>query len=302
MLTDQIFPGETDLIISRRAVQSWWALCVAFAAGGALAADAPQSPFGAQMPEKPFQPVMGQAGKDVVWVPTPFVLVEKMLDVAKVTPKDFVMDLGSGDGRNIIAAAKRGARGLGVEYNPDMVALSKRTAEQEGVADKAMFVQGDMYEADISKATVLALFLLPENLELLKPKFLALRPGTRIVLNGFAINDWDPDETQQADGDCGAWCTAHLYIVPAKVAGTWRLPAGELKLQQNFHMLSGTLSTGGTVAPISNGRVRGNHVSFTAAGINYVGSVNGEAMSGKMKGSAAGAWTAVRAGGKKAEG
>src|SRR6188474_499670 len=124
-------------------------------------------------------PFVGQPGKDVIWVPTPYVLVEKMLDLAKVTPQDFVMDLGSGDGRNIIAAAKRGARALGVEYNPDMVEFSKRTAAAAGVAERAMFVQGDMYEADISQATVLALFLLTENLNRLAPKFLSLRPGTR---------------------------------------------------------------------------------------------------------------------------
>jgi SAM-dependent methyltransferase len=274
---------------SRRAVQSFLVLCFAVVAGAAAAA---------QEAQKPFAPVEGQAGKDVVWVPTPFALVEKMMDVAKVTLKDFVMDLGSGDGRNIIAAAKRGARGLGVEYEPEMVELSQRTAEKEGVADKAKFVRGDMYEADISQATVLALFLLPENLERLTPKFLALRPGSRIVLNGFAIPDWDADETARADGDCGAWCTAHLYIVPAKVAGTWRLPAGELTLEQKFQTVSGTLAAGGTRSPISNGRLRGDRISFTVAGVNYVGRVNGDAMSGKMKGSAAGAWTAVRGGAK----
>jgi SAM-dependent methyltransferase len=274
---------------SRRAVQLLSALCFVFVGGIAAVAEEPP---------KPFMPVEGQAGKDVVWVPTPFTLVEKMLDMAKVTPQDFVMDLGSGDGRNIIAAAKRGAHGVGVEYNPEMVELSRRTAEKEGVADKATFVQGDMYEADISRATVLALFLLPENLDRLKPKFLALRPGTRIVMNGFAIPDWSPDETQQADGDCGAWCTSLLYIVPAKVAGTWRLPAGELTLDQKFQTVSGTLTAGGTRTPIANVRLRGDRISFTAGGVNYVGRVNGDAMSGKTKGSAAGAWTAVRGGAK----
>src|SRR5829696_6772237 len=112
-----------------------------------------------------YEPTPGQAGKDVVWVPTPQELVEKMLDMAKVGPQDIVMDLGSGDGRNVVAAAKRGARAYGFEYNPDMVALSRRRAEEAGVADKATFIQGDMYEADISKATVLALFLLPSNLD-----------------------------------------------------------------------------------------------------------------------------------------
>ena len=270
---------------SRRAVQSLLALCFAMAAGVVAAAEEAQ---------KPFAPVEGQAGKDVVWVPTPFALVEKMMDVAKVTPRDFVMDLGSGDGRNIIAAARRGARGLGVEYEPEMVELSQRTAEKEGVADKAKFVRGDMYEADISQATVLALFLLPENLERLTPKFLALRPGSRIVLNGFAIPHWDADVTTRADGDCGAWCTAYLYVVPARVAGTWRLPAGEFTLEQNFQTVSGTLAAGGTRVPISNGRLHGDRISFTAAGVVYVGRVNGDAMSGRMKGSAAGTWTAVR--------
>ena len=129
----------------------------------------------------PFEPTPGQAGKDVVWVPTPPELVEKMLDMAKVTPQDIVMDLGSGDGRNVIAAAKRGARAIGFEFNPDMVALSRRLAQEAGVPDRATFVEGDMFEADISKATVLALFLLPSNLDKLAPKFLALKPGTRIV-------------------------------------------------------------------------------------------------------------------------
>ena len=270
-----------------RAVRPLLALWFALLAGMAAAAENAQ---------KPYAPVMGQPGKDVVWVPTPYALIEKMLDMAEVTPEDFVMDLGSGDGRNIIAAARRGARGLGVEYEAEMVELSKRTAEKEGVADLAQFVRGDMYEADISRATVLALFLLPENLERLKPKFFALSPGTRIVMNGFAISGWNADATEQAEGDCGAWCTALLYIVPAQVAGTWRLPAGELTLEQKYEMLSGTLTTGDTHTPITNGRLRGDRISFTANGAHYVGRVNGDAMSGTMEGSTAGAWTATRAG------
>ena len=261
-------------------------LCLAAVA--AIASAAEEAP-------KPFSPVEGQAGKDVVWVPTPHALVEKMLDLAKVTDKDFVMDLGSGDGRNIIAAAKRGARGLGVEWNQDMVELSRRTAEKEGVADKAQFAQGDMYEADISQATVLALFLLPENLERLKPKFLALKPGSRIVMNGFDIPDWKPDLTERAEGDCGAWCTAHLYIVPAKVEGTWKLPAGELTLQQKYQTLSGTLSANGKRSQIRDAKLEGDRISFTAGGVRYVGRVNGNAMRGKVKGSSAGAWSASRA-------
>jgi hypothetical protein len=170
-----------------------------------------------------------------------------------------------------------------------MVELSKRAAAKEGVADKASFVQGDMYEADISQATVLALFLLTDNLNKLAPKFLDLRPGARIVVNGFGIDGWDADETGRADGDCGSWCTAYLYIVPAKVAGTWRLPQGELTLEQSFQKLSGTLSSGGTSAPITNGRLFGDQISFSVGGAKFSGRVQGDTMRG-----ANGAWSATR--------
>jgi len=159
-------------------------------------------------------PYVGQPGKDVIWVPTPPALVEKMLDMARVTPQDYVIDLGSGDGRNIIAAAKRGARALGVEYDRELLYLSQRNAAEAGVAERALFVEGDMFEADISSATVLALFLLPDNLNRLKPKFARLERGTRIVTNGFPIDGWEAKEIGNADGDCGSWCTAYLYIVP----------------------------------------------------------------------------------------
>ena len=163
------------------------------------------------------EPYVGQPGKDVVWVPTPHSLVEKMLDMAKVTAKDYVIDLGSGDGRNVIAAAKRGARALGVEYEAQLVTIARRNAQAAGVAERAKFVQGDMFEADISRATVLALFLLPDNLRKLKPKFEAqLKPGTRIVTNGFEIDGWQAKEIAKIDRDCGGWCTAYLYVVPAK--------------------------------------------------------------------------------------
>jgi hypothetical protein len=265
--------------ITCRAVQWLSAACfVALASGAALG-----------QAEKPFEPIVGQAGKDVVWVPTPPALVEKMLDMAKVTSQDFVMDLGSGDGRNIIAAAKRGARALGVEYNEDMVKLSQGIAAKEGVSDKAQFVQGDMYVADISQATVLALFLLTENLNKLTPKFLQLKPGTRIVANGFGIDGWDADETGRADGDCGSWCTAYLFIVPARVEGTWRMPQGQLTLQQKFQKLSGTLNMGGTSVPIADGRLRGDVISFTVSGASYTGRVSGDSMQGND-----GAWSAKR--------
>jgi SAM-dependent methyltransferase len=250
----------------------------------------------AETSQQAFQPVVGQEGKDVVWVPTPPKLVEKMLDMAAVTPQDYVIDLGSGDGRNVIAAAKRGARALGVEYNPNMVELSSRSAAAEGVADKATFVQGDMYEADISQATVLALFLLPDNLRKLTPKFLALRPGTRIVANHFGIEGWDADETERTDGECPSWCTALLYIVPANVAGKWRLGDGELALDQKFQRVSGTLTSGTTSAPIENGRLRGDQISFSVNGAEYAGRVKGDMMLVNVKGSASGLWTATRAG------
>jgi SAM-dependent methyltransferase len=243
--------------------------------------------------EEPFRPTVGQEGKDVVWVPTPPVLVEKMLDLARVTPQDYVMDLGSGDGRNIIAAAKRGARGLGVEFNPKMVELATRAAQSEGVADKASFVQGDMYEADISRATVLALFLLPDNLRKLTPKFLDLKPGTRIVANHFGIDGWEADVTERVDGECMAWCTALLYIVPAKVAGTWRLADGELELAQKFQALSGTLRRAGAELPIENGKLQGNEIRFKVSGMEYSGRVEGDAMSGKLSADS-GAWKASR--------
>jgi SAM-dependent methyltransferase len=229
--------------------------------------------------EKPFEPTVGQPGKDVVWVPTPPELVEKMLDLAQVGPGDLVMDLGSGDGRNVIAAAKRGARGIGVEYNPDMVALSQRLARKEGVADRVTFIQGDMYEADISKATVMALFLLPENLRRLRDKFLALPPGSRLVLNTFGIPDWEPDVTETIDGDCVSWCTALLYYVPARVEGTWNTPQGQMTLQQDFQVVSGTLATGSQSTSVT-GRLRGAQITLTINGTEYTGTVNGDRIEG----------------------
>lgn len=223
-----------------------------------------------------YEPTPGQAGKDVVWVPTPSELVEKMLDMAQVTSQDVVMDLGSGDGRNIIAAAKRGARATGVEYNPDMVALSRRRAKEAGVADKATFIEGDMFEADISKATVLALFLLPTNLDKLAPKFLALKPGTRIVNNTFGITGWEPDATETIEGTCTSWCTAMLNIVPAQVAGTWQLGGNTLTLTQEFQKVSGTLGS----TAITDGRLKGEELTFKAGNTEYRGRVSGDRIEG----------------------
>ena len=237
---------------------------------------------------EPFKPTVGQAGKDVVWVPTPAILVEKMLDMAKVTAQDYVMDLGSGDGRNIIAAAKRGATAVGVEFNPEMVELSRKEAMAQGVADKATFIQGDMYEADISKATVLALFLLPHNLNKLTPKFLDLPPGTRIVGNTFAPEGWAADETETVGSDCSSWCTSLLWIVPAKVEGNWKTADGQLALKQVFQMVSGTLTAGGKTTELS-GRLRGDMLTMNGAGAELSGRVTGNRIEGTVKNGAAAA-------------
>jgi SAM-dependent methyltransferase len=253
----------------------------------------------AQVAQEEFTPVVGQPGKDVVWVPTPQLVVDKMLDMARVTPQDFVVDLGSGDGRNIISAAKRGARGRGVEFNPDMVALSRRNAAQEGVADRATFVEGDMFAADFSDATALALFLLPDNLAKLRDKFLALKPGTRIAANTFWIEGWEPDEKEVLEGDCSSWCTVMLFIVPARVDGAWRVGQGELTITQQFQKFSGTLADAGRVTPIANGKLNGEEISFTAGDAAYTGRVNGNRIEGTV--TSAGRktpWTATRSGGQ----
>ena len=240
-------------------------------------------------PAKDYQPSVGQEGKDVIWVPTPQTLVDKMLDLAKVTAKDYVIDLGSGDGRTVITAAKRGAKALGIEYNPDMVELSKRTAAKEGVSDRASFVKADLFESDFSQAQVISMFLLSSINLKLRPKILDLKPGTRIVSNTFDMADWKPDETATVPG-CNSWCTAHLWIVPAKAEGTWNLPQGELTIKQTFQMISGTLKNGNAVTPI-NCKLTGEQISFTASGTQYSGHVNGNSMEGSAGGSK---WSATR--------
>src|SRR5689334_7169796 len=222
-----------------------------------------------------FEPEVGQPGKDVVWVPTPQAVVDKMLDLAKVTPKDFVIDLGSGDGRTVITAAKRGAHALGIEYNPDMVALSKRNAEAAGVTDRAEFMQADLFETDLSKATVITMFLLPDINLKLRPKLLGLKPGTRIASNTFTMGDWQPDVKTNVESCDGSWCTALFWIVPARVAGQYKLPQGELTLKQSFQMLTGTLANGERTVPIK-GKVRGDEIVFTAGGKEYHGRYNGK--------------------------
>jgi SAM-dependent methyltransferase len=264
------------------------ALVLSLAAGPALVG----GPLRAQ--EGAFEPEIGQAGKDVVWVPTPEILVEAMLDLAEVTPADVVVDLGSGDGRNVIAAARRGARARGVEYNPEMVELSRRRAAEAGVAGRAEFVEGDMFAADFSDADVLALFLLPSNLLRLRPKFLALAPGTRIVSNTFTIQDWDADETLTLEDGCTDWCAAYLYIVPARVEGSWRLDGGRLELTQQFQQVSGTLTRDGATVPVA-GSLRGETIVLTAGDQRLTGRVDGDVMAGSVEdGGRAASWRATR--------
>ncbi len=272
---------------SRFVRRSLSALCLAWAVACGF------SP--AQAAQGEYQPEVGQEGKDVVWVPTPQVLVDKMLDMAKVTSKDYVIDLGSGDGRTVITAAKRGAKALGIEYNPEMVELSKRNAAKEGVTDKATFMKADLFESDFSHATVITMFLLPSINMKLRPKILDLKPGTRIVANSFDMEDWKPDETAKVDG-CSNWCTAYLWIVPAKVGGTWNLSQGELTLKQTFQMISGTLRSGNNTAQITNGKLNGDQITFTAGGAQYTGHVSGNSIEGTVKGGSNGKWRATRAG------
>ena len=265
-------------------------LALALAAGSAASGQQPQ-----QTPS--FKPEVGQGGKDVVWVPTPQALVDKMLDMAGVTAQDVVMDLGSGDGITVITAAKRGARAIGIEYNPDMVELSKQNAEKAGVTDKATFMKADLFETDLGQATVITMFLLPQINMRLRPKILDLKPGTRIVSNSFTMEDWVADETATVTEGCQTWCTALLWIVPAKVEGRWQTAGGELTLVQTFQQVSGTLQKNGTSAAITDGRLRGAELSMTIDGAQYAGRVDGDTITGTV--TSAGktvAWTAKRAG------
>jgi len=245
-----------------------------------------------------YEPQIGQEGKDVIWVPTPAVLIEKMLDAAKVIANDVVIDLGSGDGRTVIAAAKRGARAYGIEYNPDMVELSKANAAKEGLTARATFTKADIFESDFSQATVITMYLLPQLNVKLRPKILDLKPGTRIVSHAFTMEDWRADETLTAQDNSSYSRTAYLWIVPAKVEGTWQLPQGELTFKQAYQMLTGTLKSGASSVAITNGRLRGDQISFSAGGAEYTGRVNGSTIEGSIKGASSGNWTASRLSGR----
>jgi SAM-dependent methyltransferase len=288
-------------------VRSQWKAATVFAVAMSLVAT--QGPAFAQAAAdkkgEEYQPQVGQAGKDVVWVPTPDALVERMLRMANVTARDYVIDLGSGDGRTVIAAVQKfGATALGIEYNPDMVALSVKAAEKAGVSDKAKFIKADIFETDFSKATVITMYLLPALNIKLRPQILDLRPGTRIVSHAFTMEDWEPDQTATVEGR-----DAYLWIVPAKVQGNWALsvPVGnggenlQVALKQNFQKLSGTARLGDKSYPLTETRLRGADVAFAFVDGNGVKRVfTGRAAGDKMEGTTAaqgGAkvnWTASR--------
>jgi SAM-dependent methyltransferase len=254
---------------------------------------------------KDFQPQVGQEGKDVIWVPTPQSLVERMLDMAKATPRDYVIDLGSGDGRTVITAAKRGIRALGIEYNQDMVELSKRNAEKEGVTARAQFVKGDIFETDFSQATVLTLYLLPSLNVKLRPTILKMKPGTRVVSHAFSMDDWQADQTDNVEGR-----TAYLWIVPARVEGTWRWNVSgsgpkdyELMLRQQYQQVEGVVRLDDKMGQLRNVKLQGETITFSVieTGANpirrdFVGRVNDNTIEGTVKHPGGEAkWTATRA-------
>ena len=277
------------MFLSRFVRQSVWMLCLSLIAAGVFAQAATCAEF---------EPKVGQAGKDVIWVPTGQDLVSKMLDMAKVTPQDYVIDLGSGDGRAVITAAKRGARALGIEYNPDMVDLSKRNAAREGVSDKTQFVKADLFQSDFSQATVLTMFLMPDINLRLRPQILDMKPGTRVVSNTFTMDDWIPDETYTMEDttECGFYCKALFWIVPAKVEGTWKLPQGELTLTQSFQKFSGTLTSGPSSKAVLDGKINGDTITFSVSDAKYTGRVSGNTMQGTfIPGQSAAPWSATRA-------
>jgi phospholipid N-methyltransferase len=255
--------------------------------------------------QQKFEPQVGQAGKDVIWVPTPDDVVERMLTMAQVTPKDFVMDLGAGDGKIAIAAARKfGARAIGIEYNPDMVKHANANAQAAGVAGdgpgKATIRHGDIFQTDFSQATVITLYLLPALNMKLRPQLLAMRPGTRVVSHSFTMEDWQPDEVSSLDGR-----RAYFWVVPANVMGNWTLELNNQKtdmtLEQTFQKISGTL----VFAPVHGGlrepRLNGSAISFAYVGQDGVrrelaGRVNGARMEGTFRDEKGGQgrWSAVK--------
>jgi SAM-dependent methyltransferase len=251
-----------------------------------------------------FQPYVGQQGKDVVWVPTPDEVVERMLNMAQTKSEDYVIDLGAGDGKITIAAAKKfGARSLGIEYNPDMVAHAQRNARVAGVLGKAQIVQGDIFVTDFTHATVLTLYLLPSLNMRLRPQILTLRPGTRVVAHAFNMEDWEPDEVSDVDGR-----RVYLWIVPAQLAGRWAMELSgsgsekvSLSFEQRFQKIEGTAYLGSVLAGLREPRLSGFRISFAYVdnkGVRreFIGRVNGSQMEGSFRtdNGSEGRWTATR--------
>jgi protein-L-isoaspartate O-methyltransferase len=249
----------------------------------------------AQAPAASSQPKLGQQGKDVVWIPSPAPTVTKMLDLARVTANDHVIDLGSGDGVTVIAAARRGATAMGVEFDKGLVDVSRQNAAAAGVSDRVTFVEGDFFKTDLSKATVVTLFVHVSINMKLRPMLLDLRPGTRIVSNTFDMGDWRADQVAQVTETCTRFCTALLWVVPAHVDGVWRLDDSELRLTQQFQNVTGTLTTGGVAKPISAGRLNGDEISFFVGSVPYKGRVKGGLMEGTVAAGGTPAWRATRA-------
>jgi len=258
-------------------------------------------PAAAQQKDKAYEPQVGQAGKDVIWVPTPDEVVERMLRMAQVTPNDYVVDLGAGDGKIAIAAAKKmGARSLGIEYNPDMAKHAQLQVEKAGVTAKAKVVQGDIFASDFTTATVVTMYLLPALNMKLRPQILAMRPGTRVVSHSFNMEDWEPDETSSMDGR-----RAYLWIVPANVMGGWSVDLGgeraDLTLEQKFQKLDGHVQLGTIHAGLREARLRGFQISFAYvdnSGVrrDFTGRVTGGKMEGSFRSDtgAEGRWTATK--------
>ena len=239
-----------------------------------------------------FQPQVGQSGKDVIWVPTPDDVVERMLTMAQVTLNDFVWDLGAGDGKIAIMAAKKfGARATGIEYNADMVKHANDNAQKAGVAGsgqgKAVIRHGDIFATDFTSATVITLYLLPALNMKLRPQILSMRPGTRVVSHSFSMEDWEADEISTLDGR-----RAYFWLVPANVMGTWNIEAGgqrtEMTLEQTFQKISGNLALGAMHAGLREPKLRGSAISFSYVGQDRVrrdfsGRVNGGKMEGTFR-------------------
>ena len=262
-------------------------------------------PAAAQQKGQSYEPQVGQAGKDVIWVPTPDEVVERMLRMAQVTPNDYVVDLGAGDGKIAIAAAKLfGARSLGIEYNPEMAKHAQRNAEKAGVTGKARIVQGDIFASDFTQATVVTMYLLPALNLKLRPQLLAMRPGTRVVSHSFTMDDWEADETSSMDGR-----RAYFWVVPANVMGAWTLEASgggasekmELTFEQRYQKIEGTLGLGQVQAGLRDARLRGSNIAFSYVdGKSVRRDLSGRVSGGRMEGSfrtdngTEGRWSATR--------